>query len=309
MRAKIVCLGHAVLDRIYNVDAMPSEPVKVRASRCTEAGGGMAANAAVAIARLGGEVALWSRAGSDPAGGEIVAGLAREGVDAAHVRRFGGAVSSTSAILVDAAGERLIVNHRGEGLADDSAWLPLETVAGLDAVMADARWPEGAMALFAAARAAGVPTVLDADIGSAELLARILPLTDYCLFSQPGLAEWGGQFQDMALQRVHFLGVRHAGVTLGSRGYWWYDRDGQTHQKGFDVDAVDTTGAGDAFHGAFTLAIAERRPVAEAARFAAAVAALKCTRAGSRAGLPSRAEANAFLDARPRGGSLRPIGP
>ena len=296
--AKIICLGHAVLDRIYTVASMPSEPVKVRASRCTEAGGGMAANAAVAIARLGGQVALWSRAGSDSAGGEIVAGLAREGVDAAHVRCFAGAVSSTSAILVDAAGERLIVNHRGEGLPDDPGWLPLETVAGQDAVLADARWPQGAVALFAAARAAGVPTVLDADIGSAELLPQILPLTDYCLFSQPGLVEWGGQFQDMALQRVHWLGVRHAGVTLGSRGYRWYDRDGQTHQKGFAVDAVDTTGAGDAFHGAFALAIAGRRPAAEAARFATAVAALKCMREGSRAGLPSRAEADAFLQER-----------
>ena len=296
MRARIICLGHAVLDRIYRLERFPTRATKIRASHCLEIGGGMAANAAVAIARLGGQAALWSRVGDDSAGVEIVAGLAREGVECSSVRHFSGAVSSTSCILVDAAGERMIVNHRGEGLLDDPSWLPLGDIAGAAAVLADARWGAGALALFKAARRSGVPTVMDADVSSSELLPAILPLTDYCLFSGPGLAEWGGEDVEAALGKALAAGARHAGVTLGGAGYSWRGAGGAAgYQPGFSIRAVDTTGAGDAFHGAFAHAVGEGLQPPAAARLAAAVAALKCMHAGSRKGLPSRAEAEAFL--------------
>ncbi len=92
------------------------------------------------------------------------------------------------------------------------------------------------------------------------------------------------------------LGPRHAGVTLGGEGYSWRESDGsQGHQAAFRCPSTDTTGAGDAFHGAFALMITEGQTTAEAARMACAVAALKCTRLGSRAGLPTRAEAQALI--------------
>jgi sulfofructose kinase len=85
-------------------------------------------------------------------------------------------------------------------------------------------------------------------------------------------------------------------VTLGARGYLWAERDGRTgHQPAFQVDVVDTTGAGDAFHGAFALGVAEALPIEANVRRAAAVAALKCTRLGSRAGLPTRSELELFI--------------
>lgn len=296
MQAKIICLGHAVLDRIYTVAALTASPTKIRAKSFAESGGGMAANAAVAIARLGGDVALWSRVGGDSAAAEIIAGLIREGVATAQVRRFADALSSTSAILVDPAGERLIVNHRGEGLPDDPGWLPLAEVSGVQAVLADARWAAGALALFGKARAGGVPTIFDADVGSHEILPAILPLTDFCLFSQPGLREWRDGPPADALRAALDAGARHAGVTMGGDGYAWLTPGkALQRQPGFPVEAVDTTGAGDAFHGAFALAVAVGRRPEEAARFAAAVAALKCAKPGGRAGLPTREETEKFL--------------
>jgi sulfofructose kinase len=97
------------------------------------------------------------------------------------------------------------------------------------------------------------------------------------------------------LQRVLSYGPRHAGVTLGAQGYHWADRDGGGRCSGFPVDVVDTTGAGDVFHGAFTLAMVEGVPMDRCAAIACAAAALKCTRLGSRAGLPNRVELEAFL--------------
>ena len=92
------------------------------------------------------------------------------------------------------------------------------------------------------------------------------------------------------------MGVLHAGVTRGAGGYTWVGSDGDSgHQPAFAMDVVDTTGAGDAFHGAFTWALAQGQPIAECARIAAATSALKCRKLGARAGLPSADEVTAFL--------------
>lgn len=299
--AVLICLGHAALDHIYRIEVFPPAPVKLRALAALEAGGGMAATAAVAAARLGARVAFWGRVGDDRAGETIRAGLADEGVDVAGLRRIPGAVSSTSAIIVDRAGERLIVNYRGEGLDADPTALPLAKVARADAVLADLRWPEGALALFRAARAAGVPTVLDIDADPGPQLGALLRLTDHAVFSTPGLGEFAPRAEvSEALAAARLAGARIAGVTRGTDGFLWLDADGALRrQPGFAIRAIDTTGAGDAFHGAYALAIAERQPIDATARFAAAVAALKCTRPGGRAGLPKRADVEAFLAVHP----------
>jgi sulfofructose kinase len=293
---RIICVGHAALDRIYRIEAFPAEPTKVRALEHVEAGGGMAANAAVAIARLGGKAELWSRIGDDSAGNAIRAGLKAEKVDVRYVQGFDGARSSTSAIIVDGKGERLIVGQRDAGMPSGTSWLPLERVKEADAVLGDVRWLEGLRAVFTRARKAKVPTVLDADLGAREALGGILELTDYAIFSAAALREFAPPGSDSErLEHVQKLGPKHAGVTLGREGYLWREAAGGGQLPAFVVSVTDTTGAGDAFHGAFALMVAEGRPAAECARIAAAAAALKCTRLGSRAGLPTRSELDAFL--------------
>lgn len=296
---RIICIGHAALDRIYRIEAFPQVPSKVRALEHVESGGGMAANAAAAIARLGGKAELWSRVGDDDAGAKIKAGLKSAGVDARSVQSFEEGRSSTSAIIVDDAGERLIVGARDINMPSGTSWLPLERISGAAAVLGDVRWLEALRVAFDRARKEGVPTVLDADLGAREALVEVLALTDYAIFSAPALEDFAPQSDVAArLQRVLGIGPRHAGVTLGAHGYLWADASGGGRQPGFDVDVVDTTGAGDAFHGAFTLALVEGRTIEDCARFACAVAAMKCTRLGSRAGLPTRAQVESFLLAR-----------
>ena len=163
---RIICIGHAALDRIYRIEGFPAQPTKVRALEYIEIGGGMAANAAVAIARLGGKAELWSRVGDDSAGATIRAGLRAERVDIRYVQSFEGARSSTSAIIVDDKGERLIVGQRDAGMPSGTSWLPLERVKEADAVLGDLRWLEGVRGAFARARKVQVPTVLDADLGA-----------------------------------------------------------------------------------------------------------------------------------------------
>jgi len=296
---RIICIGHSALDYIYRVEAFPRGPSKIRALEHFESGGGMAANAAATIARLGGKVELWSRVGDDEAAAKIRAGLKSFGVDVRSVQSFEEGRTSTSAIIVDDAGERLIVGARDINMPSGTSWLPLERISGAAAVLGDVRWLEGLRVVFERARKEGIPTVLDADLGAREALAEILALTDYAIFSEPALKDFAAlPSTEAMLQRVRELGPRHAGVTLGARGYRWADASGGGEQPGFPVDVVDTTGAGDAFHGAFTLALVEGKPIAECARFACAVAAMKCTRIGSRAGLPTRAQVEGFLAAR-----------
>ena len=127
--------------------------------------------------------------------------------------------------------------------------------------------------------------MLDADLGAREALGGILKLTDYAIFarrpcasSRPAIPMRSGS------EHVLSLGPRHAGVTLGREGYLWRERKGGGHVPAFSVGVTDTTGAGDAFHGAFALMVAEGRPTADSARLAPPWRRIKCTRLGSRAG-------------------------
>jgi sulfofructose kinase len=256
----------------------------------------MGANAAVTIARLGGKVELWSRVGKDDAGTKIRKVLKADGVDTRFVRAVDGR-SATSAILVDAKGERLIVSDRDREMSMECEWLPFERIARAGAMLSDLRWFEATRRAFKLAREAGVATVIDADLGGGDQLPEFLPLSDYAIFSAPELERYlPGLSDDERLQRVLALGVRHAGVTRGAKGYFWRNRSGHCgHQAAFPVDVIDTTGAGDAFHGAFTWAVARGLGDAECARAAAAVSAMKCRKLGARAGLPSAPELEAFL--------------
>jgi sulfofructose kinase len=294
---RIICVGHAALDRVYAVDAWPPDSAKVAARDFRESGGGMAANAAVAIARLGARVSFWGPAGDDTIADTIETALRGEGVDVC-LRRFAGLGSSHSAVLVDARGERLVVGHRGSALQAPADWLPLTDLAGAGAVLADVRWPQGAAAALAAARAAGIPAVLDAEVGDAAALASLAPVADHVIFSQRGFEQYAGGAPE-ALATLVARGARVAAVTLGAGGVDWIAcGGGMQHCPAFAVDVVDTLAAGDVFHGAYALAIAEGFEPARAVRFASAAAAIKCSRPGGRGGAPMRAELEAFLLAR-----------
>ncbi len=162
-RKRILCAGIVVLDELFRVKDFPPPDGKVEATEFMAIGGGNAANAAITIARLGGQASYAGPVGDDMAGDRILANLAREGVDTSGHIRVPGTSSPLSAIFVNARGERSIVTHRGAQL---SAALPLngvELVAHVDGVLIDNRMAAFARPVGEAALARGIPVVLDAD--------------------------------------------------------------------------------------------------------------------------------------------------
>ncbi len=229
----IICVGHAALDHVYRIEAFPSVPTKVRSLEHIESGGGMAANAAAAIARLGGPVELWSRTGADNAGARIRSFLEADGVDARFVKVYEGGRSSTSAVIVDGKGDRLIIGERDHAMSMDPGWLPLGRISEASAVLSDLRWVEGTRAAFASARLLGVPTILDADLGGGGVLTEALQLVDYAIFSGPALEAFAPETDDAGrLARVLAMGVTHAGVTRGAKGYYWAAKGGEFGASG-----------------------------------------------------------------------------
>lgn len=296
---RVSCVGHAVLDQVFDFAALPLAPGKHLARGYRTVGGGMAANAACAAARLDGRAALVSRVGRDAAGEAILAELASCGVETEGVERVEGLPSSISAIAVAQDGERLLFNHTDPRLLEEAA-SPAEGVFGrFDALMADCRWPAAASAGLALARARGVPAVADIDHPlDPRFAAGILEAASHVVFSRDGLRKatlCGGIGEGLEWIAAR-TGARVA-VTLGPEGVLWLE-DGRTELlPGFAVEAVDTMGAGDAFHGALALALAEGTAWREAIRFASATAALKVTRPGGREAWPGRQEVEALLAA------------
>lgn len=292
---KILLAGVAVIDFVLSLDEFPAKAQKYRARDAMVVGGGCAANAAVAVARLGGRAQLAARVGRDAIGTIIISGLEAEGVDCSLVKRFESGRSSFSSILVDAAGERQIVNFRDDELSFDAGWLEERIPHDFDAALGDTRWPEGAGVLMAAARALSRPGVIDAE-APLDNSRHALKLASHVAFSAQGLREFTG-VEDLE------VGLRKAGescggfacVTDGARGVLYMDRGERRHVPAFAVQVVDTLGAGDAWHGAFALALGEGMNEHDAIRFANGVAAIKCTHFGGRAGIPDRETVERFL--------------
>ena len=291
---RVICLGLSALDQVWRVpEFFSGGSQKIKSLEYAAMGGGMAATAAVTVARLGGIAAFWGRGGDDAAGRELQAALSKEGVDVSQFRLFADGQSSVSGILVDSTGERQIVNFRGR-FPEPADWLPLHEIATAASVLADPRWLTGAVALFGAARAKKIPTILDADVADTDVFETLLPLTDHAVFSEPALSGFAGSAGDDALARIANFGCGVAAVTRGAAGVTWRAKDVVSRQPAYTVDAIDTTGAGDVFHGAYALAIGARLATAEAMAFAAAAAALKCARPGGRAGIPTLEDCLAF---------------
>jgi sulfofructose kinase len=292
---RVLCVGHAVQDFVFSLPQLPDRAAKYRAEHFVTTGGGPAATAAVTVARLGGAALLAARIGADPVADVIEAELTSLGVDCRHLRRFPGCQSSLSAVLLDSGGERMIVNHLDPALPVDPAWLPDARVERAAVVLADSRWPAGAAHALAAARARGIPAVLDADRPFPSH-PGLLEAATHVAFSADGLEDFAGTADaEGALVAV----ARRLGtwccVTLGARGVLIAASGGLQHSPAFDVPAVDTLGAGDVWHGAFALALAEGRDATAAVRFASAAAALKVQRGGGRAAIPTRHEVDALL--------------
>ena len=303
---RVLSVGVAVMDHVFRVDRFPTRAEKYRARDAAMVGGGGAANAAVAICRLGGTAHLAARVGDDPIADAIVADLDAEGVGTALVRRHPGRRSSFSSVLVDDAGERQIVNFRDTGLSMDAGWLrdALPGIA-LDAILADTRWPDGALAAMERARELGVPSIMDAEAPVHEAGDAVRAAT-HVVFSAQGLRDFVHASSDerdlsgaLDAARGSLDRAVVVGVTDGPDGVRWFERggDGIRHEPAPPLPGplADTLGAGDVWHGALALALGEGQAVASAMRFANGAATLKCAGGTGRSGAPDRASVEAML--------------
>ncbi|MBL7223700.1 MAG: sugar kinase [Candidatus Brocadiae bacterium] len=295
MAAELISIGLAVVDHLWLCD----EPVVGTfgpASDYLVQGGGLAATAAVAMARLGGRVEMWTVVGSDEAGRFILDQFQREGVDTSQVQVCPDGRSPVCAVTVDRTeGERYFRYFRGRGLDGSVEALDLGRIASAKAILVDGWWPEAQLLAARRARELGVPVCGDYE-GLSDTFLDLVRHTDYPIYSAECAARHGGTGDiEGDLRKVADLGGRVPMITLGDQGCIWLE-DGEVGRcPAFAVDVVDTTGCGDVFHGAFTFGLARGWDVARNARFASAVAALKCRALGGRTGIPTCDEVEAFL--------------
>ena len=288
---EVLIAGMAVADFVFRVPAIPAEAEKYRADSMEVVVGGPAANAAIAVARLGGRAVLSTRLGKDEVADAIRNDLEAEGVDC-RIRRAGR--SPLSAVAVDAAGERQIVNFRGEALAEEP-----EPLGGLTpaAVLVDMGWTRAALAALALARARGIPGVVDAEAPATEAVLRV---ASHVAFARGGLAAFAGVGdKEVALLAASRRLDGWVCVTDGAAGVSYVSQGRVKTIPAFPVRAVDTLGAGDIWHGAFTLRLAEGAGEPDAVRFANAAAALKCTGFGGGRASPTRAAVERLLAEHP----------
>lgn len=298
MPAELISIGLAVADHLWLYDD-PMEGTYHRAVDYLAQGGGLAATAAVAMARLGGAVEMWTRVGDDAAGRFIVEQLGREGVDTSQVTVCPGGRSPVCCVRVDRPNaERYFTYFRGHGLEPGLGGLDLGRIDTAKAVLVDCHWPEAQIAAARRAHERGIPVCADIET-TTGILAGLMPWVDYPVYAlEMAQAHAGTDGVEDALRAVAEAGGRVPMITLGAEGCIWLD-GGRIHRlPAFEVEAVDTTGCGDVFHGAFTLGLARGWPVARNARFASAAAALKCRALGGRTGIPTFDEVVAFLGAR-----------
>lgn len=291
----ILCAGVAVIDFVFHLDEMPRRAEKYRATDAAMTGGGNAANASVGVARLGGNARLAARLGDDAVADMIVSGLEAEGVDCQLVRRFPGRKSSFSSVFIDRDGERQIVNYRDMEISFGADWLVQADLGAFDAALSDTRWPQCGAAVLRRAKERDVPGVLDAEAPIA-LAEEALGLASHIAFSAQGLRDYAGS-SDLGegLRKASKATGAWVGVTDGANGVLWLDGETLRTVPAFGIDAAETLGAGDVWHAAFTLKLAEGDREEAAIVFANAAAAIKCSRTGGRAGYPTRADVEDFL--------------
>ncbi len=297
MAKHLLCVGHIALDLIFSVNEFPDHPTKTPAHRHHRGVGGMSGNAAIALARLGARVDFCGPVGDDDTAEVFEQVLRREGVGLSGLRRVPGASSSVSSIIVDRRGERMIFNAKGSALDAPGPFDP-SVLEGIDFVLVDPRCPVWAEAALQEARRRGIPSMLDGEVSPRGDLKRLVPLADWRVFSERGLLAYADGEPEALLQQLAAQDPSRRVVrTLGAQGLQWCDVQGRLqHMTAVHAGPVlDTLGAGDVFHAALGLALAEGQRDQDALRFAAAAAAIKCSRPDGIAGAPTRSEVEALL--------------
>jgi sulfofructose kinase len=301
-RIDVLGLGAVAVDDLLLLEEFPLPDGKYQVLRRERRSGGLSGTALVAAARLGCRAAYAGRLGKDELSRFIIEGLEAEGVDTAHVVRQEGALPYRSTILVARRGQTrtVLVESTGVKGADDS--LPAEAVIRCARVLlVDHTGLTGMLRAARLARGAGIPVVADFERGHPAPFAELFVLADHLILPLQFARELTGAPDGRAAAEALWSDSRAAiVVTMGAEGSWYLPGESPgraQYQAAFRVEAVDTTGCGDVFHGAYAAFLSQGMKIGERVRLAAAAAAIKATRTGGQQGIPSSAELQGFLAA------------
>ena len=294
------------MDLVAYAPRFPQDGESVVGSRFLTYPGGKGANQAVAASRMGAQVRMIGRVGGDAFGQQLLDSLAASGVDVRGVAVDSEVSSGIAAIIIDASSQNRIVQVPGANgnCGADEVKRANEALEGASALMLQLEVPlEVSLSVARQAASQGVAVVLDPGP------ARPLPeeLYAYCAFITPNETEAqalvGFAVEDEASARcaAEELVARGAGcavIKMGAGGAYYATKDHGRHLTAFQVEAVDSVAAGDAFNGALAVAIGEGKSLEEVMRWAMAAGAIAVTRTGAQDSMPSREEVGGFLAGR-----------
>ncbi|MCK5478124.1 MAG: carbohydrate kinase [Methylococcales bacterium] len=290
VKVDVLCVGHACYDLVFSVAKHPESDEKVFADNLVGCGGGPAANAAIAVSRLGYKAAFAGYLGQDLYGEMHHQELMDHHVNTQLVVRDS-SPTPLSTVLVKPDGKRALINYKGSTkplLADAIDFSSVKAKV----ILFDGHEPCLSLSLVEFARDNGIPTVLDAGSlheGTSKLSSRV----DYLVASEKFARQFAGDVKT-ALTRLSELSPTVV-ITLGDKGLIWQRGRQSGSLAAFPVTAIDTTGAGDAFHGAFAAAVAANMEWLDILRYSSAAGALCCTKIGARQGLPCKESVESYF--------------
>ncbi len=291
LKVDVLCIGHACYDLTFSIKSHPQSDEKIFADNLLECGGGPAANAAIAVSRLGLTAAFSGYLGQDLYGEMHYQEFSNENIDT-HLLTRGSSPTPLSTVLVKPDGKRALINYKG-------STTPLRTKA-VDfssikpkVVLFDGHEPSISLDMLEQAQHYKIPTVLDAGsmhTGTEKLWNKV----DYLVASE----KFALQFANDVQSALTTLAKESPAVviTLGDKGLIWKTNDQIGSLAAFPTKALDTTGAGDAFHGAFAAGLAADMAWSELLLYSSAAGSLCCTKTGARQGLPSKKQVSEFLN-------------
>lgn len=296
----VLGLGCVAIDDLLYVPAYPAADAKVQVRRRERHCGGLTATAVVAAARLGARSAFAGVLGEDELSQFVLERFHQEGIDTTWVRRRSEARPIHSTIIVDETQKTRTIFYDLEGaFGAEPDWPDSAVIRAAKVLFVDHFGMEGMIRAAALARAEGIPIVADLESDAHPRFPELLALIDHLVLSRDFAQKVTGRTDPAAIVR-HFWTPRRQAVviTCGAEGCWYISGalgEAPRFQPAFRVEAVDTTGCGDVFHGAYAAALASGMEMPARVQFASAAAALKATQCGGQAGIPTRATVEAFL--------------
>ncbi len=293
----VVGLGLNATDTVMSVPKFPALGGKERVVASSMQAGGQMTTALVTCARLGLRVRYIGKIGNDPGGRFQLASLRKEGFDMEYVQMVRGVPNQYGWIIVDqATGERTVFWDRDSRLTVKPGEVKPVAIKSARLLHLDGCDVDAALAAARLARQARIPVLSDFDTVYKNV-EKLFPYIDYLIAStqfMPAVTGHADPFKVLE-NMARVFKVRTPGMTLGRDGALLYHEGRFHYSPGFVVETVDTTGAGDVFHGAFAFALLADWDIVRALDFANAMAALNCTVLGARGGIKSQAAAEELM--------------